>query len=99
MLEMNFVKTVVSLGLAIRKQKNIAVKQPLSSINIVVHDADKKIIESNRDIILEELNIKNIGFIDNIESIAKKIANNRQNSFLFSIINIFLSNSTTSFLN
>ena len=72
--EMDFIKTIVSLGLAIRKQKNIAVKQPLSSINIVVHDADKKNIENNRDIILEELNVKNIGFIDNIESIAKKIA-------------------------
>lgn len=71
--EMEFIKTIVSLGLSIRKQKNIAVKQPLSSINIVAHSKEKKIIEKNKDIIIEELNVKDIGFIDNIDNVAKMI--------------------------
>lgn len=71
--EMDFIKTIVSLGLSIRKQKNIAVKQPLSSINIVAHSKEQKIIENNKNIILEELNVKNVGFIEDIENFAKMI--------------------------
>ena len=71
--EMDFVKNVVSLGLSIRKQKSIAVKQPLSKINVVAHKKEKEIIQKNNDIILEELNIKEIGFVENIDEIAKMV--------------------------
>lgn len=71
--EMDFVKNVVSVGLSIRKQKNIAVKQPLLKINIVAHTKEKEIIEKNKAVILEELNIKDIEFVGNPGEIAQMI--------------------------
>ena len=71
--EMDFVKNVVSVGLSIRKQKNIPVRQPLLKINIVAHDKEKEMIEKNKGIILDELNIKNIEFVAKAEEIAQMI--------------------------
>jgi isoleucyl-tRNA synthetase len=60
---MAFVKQVVSLALAARKRKNLKVRQPLSRI-IIQSENGKKAGEDITEIILRELNIKNIEFTD-----------------------------------
>ena len=67
---MNDIQTIVSLGLAARKKAKIKVRQPLSEILISVSGragaADYDILI---DHIKEELNIKNIHFVDNIDDL------------------------------
>jgi isoleucyl-tRNA synthetase len=61
--DMAFVKKVVSLALAARKRKNLKVRQPLS--RIVIHAQDEKPPSDDTcEIILRELNIKNIEFAE-----------------------------------
>lgn len=61
---MKLAQTVTSLALALRKKVNIRVRQPLSRIMIPVRDvqfqADLKAVE---DILLQELNIKSIEYL------------------------------------
>ncbi|MCK5126080.1 MAG: isoleucine--tRNA ligase [candidate division Zixibacteria bacterium] len=59
--EMAFVKKVVSLALAARKRKNLKVRQPLPRI-IVSADNGVTPSENVSEIILQELNIKNLEF-------------------------------------
>lgn len=66
-----FVRDIVSLGLSIRKQKNIAVKQPLNNITVVANDTQKDVIIENKDVICSELNIKEINIASNVDEIAK----------------------------
>ena len=64
--QMDFVKKAVSLALAARKRKNLKVRQPLS--RIVVHDQNKiNLPDDARDVILKELNIKRIDFVDSAD--------------------------------
>lgn len=69
--EISFVRNVISLGLSIRKQKNIPVRQPLNNITVVANKEQKEIVNNNKDIICLELNIKNIEFVSNTEDIAQ----------------------------
>jgi len=69
--EISFVRNVVSLGLSIRKQKNIAARQPLNNITVVANDIQKNIILENKDVILSELNIREIEFVTKTEDIAQ----------------------------
>lgn len=61
--EMTFVKKVVSLALAARKRKNLKVRQPLSRI-IISADNGVRPSENVKEIILKELNIKDVEFSD-----------------------------------
>jgi isoleucyl-tRNA synthetase len=50
--------------LGLRRQKNLKVRQPLAKIMIpLLNDGDKEIIEASRDIILSEINVKEIEYI------------------------------------
>lgn len=69
--EISFIRNVISLGLSIRKQKNVPVKQPLSDITVVANDVQKEIVLKNKEIICSELNIKNIKFVSNTKDIAQ----------------------------
>ncbi len=59
--QMKVVRKVVEMGLAQRKEKQIKVKQPLASIQ--VHSEDK-VDASLYQLILDELNIKEVSFHD-----------------------------------
>jgi isoleucyl-tRNA synthetase len=59
--QMKVVRKVVEMGLAQRKEKQIKVKQPLASIQ--VHSEDK-VDTSLYQLILDELNIKEVSFHD-----------------------------------
>ncbi len=59
--EMDFVQTVVKLGRTLRNEKNIKIRQPLKSITVVANrEVTKKAIREMKDLILDELNIKEV---------------------------------------
>ena len=65
--DMEICEHIVSLGLALRSQKNIRVRQPLQSVTVT-----KELSEYYQAIIRDELNVKEIRF-ENPEKLAKKI--------------------------
>ncbi len=75
---MAMAQRVSSMVLALRRKVNIKVRQPLSRIMIPLLDASvKEKIEAVRQLILNEVNIKTIEYIDDTEGIlVKKIKPN-----------------------
>ncbi|RCK78836.1 MAG: Isoleucyl-tRNA synthetase [Candidatus Ozemobacter sibiricus] len=58
---MAFVMRVVSLGRAARNEANLKVRQPLSTMKILVqNDSERQTLEAMRDLIMDELNVKAI---------------------------------------
>jgi len=75
MEEMFVAKTIVNLGLASRAKKKIKVRQPLAKAQVALGDQyDKNVLESQLEIIKEEINVKDIEIIDNPEDLAKVFA-------------------------
>ncbi len=73
--EINAIRTIISLGLAVRASSKIRVRQPLQKAQIALPPRlSKKIITDNEELIKEELNIKEIEILNNPEEIAQKIA-------------------------
>ena len=62
--EVDTVINIVSLGRSARNKANIKIRQPLSEIVIYCDDEIKTAISRNKDQVLEELNLKNLRFID-----------------------------------
>jgi isoleucyl-tRNA synthetase len=60
--EMVYVRKIVELGLAVRKEKQIKVKQPLASLTVTLSDKESVTQEGLNHLILSELNIKKITF-------------------------------------
>ncbi|MEK6566320.1 MAG: isoleucine--tRNA ligase [Bacteroidota bacterium] len=66
---------LVSLVRAMRMKTNLKVRQPLRKILIPVHsDREKKEIEQMREVILEEINVKDIEFVTEESGIFRKKA-------------------------
>lgn len=62
---MELAQKISSMVLSIRKKENIRVRQPLNKIQIPVLDESYKAkIEAVKDLILSEVNVKNIDFVD-----------------------------------
>lgn len=74
--QQNFlVRSVVGLGHQIRAKNKIKVRQPLSLVEVALPvGADKKSVESQSEVIAEELNVKEIKFID-IKDAGKRVKN------------------------
>jgi isoleucyl-tRNA synthetase len=73
-LESAMARTIVTLGLSARAKNKIKVRQPLSRIELVVPPAYQQVIKEYEDIIREELNVKEVQFLEDSETIAQKIA-------------------------
>lgn len=57
------VRSVVEMGRVLRAINELKNRQPLQSITVVAHtEEDKAVLESMRDLILDELNVKNLNF-------------------------------------
>ena len=56
--KMETVREVVTLGLSIRKQKNLSVRQPLAAFAFEPTSADQKLEQEYLDLIVDEMNIK-----------------------------------------
>ncbi|MDR1369411.1 MAG: isoleucine--tRNA ligase [Dysgonamonadaceae bacterium] len=70
---MQIAQDISSMVLALRRKVNIKVRQPLSSIMVPVLDAhQKQAIEAVQNLILNEVNIKEINYLDDSSGILVK---------------------------
>ena len=61
-------KRVIESGRAVRKKANIKVRQPLNSLKVYTANKQvKSFIKKQADIVIDELNIKEVVFSDNID--------------------------------
>ncbi len=61
---MGIAQQISSMVLGLRRQKNLKVRQPLAKIMIpVLNESDKQKIEAGKDIILSEINVKEIEYL------------------------------------
>jgi len=65
---MDAVRTLVSLGRAAREDVQIRVRQPLRGIRAVV-PSDRALSEDLLDVVREELNVKEVGFLSSVDGI------------------------------
>lgn len=73
--EIGAIRTIISLGLAVRGHTKIRVRQPLQKAQIALPPRlNKSIITENEETIKEELNVKEIEILNKPEEIAQKIA-------------------------
>ena len=71
---MDVAQRIVSLVRAMRAKTNLKVRQPLSRIAIPASPDTRRLIEQMNDVILDELNVKAIEFIDESSPIVRKTA-------------------------
>jgi isoleucyl-tRNA synthetase len=70
---MQLAQDISSMTLALRKKVNIKVRQPLQTIMIpVLEEKQREYIETVKDIILSEVNVKEIRFVDDSAGILVK---------------------------
>lgn len=67
--KMDLVRSVCSSALSIRDNKNLRVRLPLNKLTIIGKNAVQ--IEDFKEIIADEVNVKNIAFENNIEDLAE----------------------------
>ena len=71
--QMQMAQDITSMVLALRRKQNLKVKQPLSAIMIpVLDDTQKHNIEAMSQLIMSEVNVKDIKFVGNEEGILVK---------------------------
>lgn len=68
--ETNVVQRVISLTRYLREKENIKIRQPLSNIDIAFTKDYTNIINKFNNTICEEINVKNINILNNVEEIA-----------------------------
>lgn len=71
---MDVARTVSTVVLRMRNQIDINVRQPLSRIIIPMDEENRAIVEAVKDIILDEVNVKDIQFVDDDSGIVDKSA-------------------------
>ena len=72
---MDLARRIVQLVLLLRNRSRINVRQPLARIMLVISDVvDRAVVDRVADIILEEVNVKRIEFIDDSSAIVKRSA-------------------------
>ncbi|MBR6077795.1 MAG: class I tRNA ligase family protein, partial [Paludibacteraceae bacterium] len=73
-LKMQMAQDVTSMVLALRRKVNIKVRQPLAGIMVPVVDAEQKsYIEAVSDLIMNEVNVKEIKFVEGNGVLVKKV--------------------------
>jgi isoleucyl-tRNA synthetase len=69
--KMSFVETAVKLGRILRNEKNIKIRQPLSTFTVVANkEVTQKAVTEYSELIKEELNVKNVTVIADEEELA-----------------------------
>lgn len=72
---MDVARTIVTLVLLLRNQSHINVRQPLSRILLVVGSGvERSVVDSVQDIILDEINVKKIEYIEDSSEVVKRSA-------------------------
>lgn len=71
---MDIARTISTVVLRVRNQIDINVRQPLSKIILPMNEEDRVTVEAVKDIILDEVNVKDIQFVDDDSGIVSKAA-------------------------
>ena len=70
--DMDFTREVISMGHAARNRSGIKTRQPLAEITLGgLSDAEKTTVNRLADLIYDELNVKVIGFTENLDAFAQ----------------------------
>ncbi len=72
--EMRIIRKIVSLGLSSRAKNKIKVRQPLNKIQVIANKKQQQKLEKYLTEIIDELNVKEVEFIEDWEKIAQRIA-------------------------
>jgi isoleucyl-tRNA synthetase len=71
---MEIAQRITSMVLALRRKVNIKVRQPLQQIMIPAIDSDQKVhIEAVKDLIMHEVNVKELKFVESNGVLVKKV--------------------------
>jgi isoleucyl-tRNA synthetase len=71
---MEMARTISSIVLRVRNQIDVNVRQPLSRIILPINKEERPMVEAVKDIILDEVNVKDIEFVDDDSGIVSKTA-------------------------
>jgi isoleucyl-tRNA synthetase len=71
---MDIAQRIVGVVRSMRAKTNLKVRQPLSRIAIPASGEVRRLIEDMRDVILEEINVKAIEFVDESSPVVRKTA-------------------------
>ena len=70
---MEMAQKITSMVLALRRKVNIKVRQPLAAIMIPATEEQKKYIEAVKQLIMNEVNVKELKFVDGQGVLVKKV--------------------------
>ena len=70
---MEMAQKITSMVLALRRKVNIKVRQPLQSIMIPATEEQKRHIEAVKDLIMNEVNVKELKFVEGQGILVKKV--------------------------
>jgi len=70
---MEMAQKITSMVLALRRKVNIKVRQPLQAIMIPANDEQKKHIEAVKQLIMNEVNVKELKFVEGQGILVKKV--------------------------
>lgn len=70
---MEMAQKITSMVLALRRKVNIKVRQPLQSIMIPATEEQKRHIEAVKDLIMNEVNVKELKFVEGSGVLVKKV--------------------------
>lgn len=71
---MKMAQKITSMVLALRRKVNIKVRQPLQCIMIpAIDDVQKQYIEAVKDLVLNEVNVKELNFVEGTGVLVKKV--------------------------
>ena len=70
---MEIAQKITSMVLALRRKVNIKVRQPLQSIMIPATEEQKRHIEAVKDLIMNEVNVKELKFVEGAGVLVKKV--------------------------
>jgi isoleucyl-tRNA synthetase len=71
---MEIARTVSSIVLRVRNQIDVNVRQPLSKIILPIDKEERAVVEAVKDIILDEVNVKEIEYVEDDSGIVSKSA-------------------------
>ena len=70
---MEMAQKITSMVLALRRKVNIKVRQPLQSIMVPATDEQRRHIEAVKDLIMNEVNVKELKFVEGQGILVKKV--------------------------
>lgn len=71
---MDIARTISTIVLRVRNQIDVNVRQPLARIILPIDEEERSVVEAVKDIILDEVNVKDIQFVDDDSGIVSKDA-------------------------